>query len=86
MFVSPHGCYHGYSSVDNALGCFQSSVCGSDALGPSIHAGFLTDSLSIHEEKDGQSKYLGVCKLPGEGRKVGGIHQWQLWSHDRDSN
>lgn len=49
--------------------------CGSGALGASIHAGFLTDSLSVHEDKDGQSKYLGVCKLPGEGRKVGNVHQ-----------
>ena len=32
--------------------------------------GFLTDDLSVHSDPEGQSKYLGVCKL-GEGRKVG---------------
>ena len=31
--------------------------------------GFLTDDLSIHNDPEGQSKYLGVCKL-AEGRKV----------------
>lgn len=31
--------------------------------------GFLTDDLSVHSDLEGQSKYLGVCKL-GEGRKV----------------
>ena len=32
--------------------------------------GFLTDDdLSVHSDPEGQSKYLGVCKL-GEGRKV----------------
>ena len=32
--------------------------------------GFLTDDLSVHNEPNGSSKYLGVCKLEGEGRKV----------------
>jgi DNA polymerase lambda len=31
--------------------------------------GFLTDDLSVHNDPEGQSKYLGVCTL-GEGRKV----------------
>ena len=31
--------------------------------------GFLTDDLSVHNDPEGQSKYLGVCKL-GEERKV----------------
>ena len=31
--------------------------------------GFLTDDLSVHNDPEGQSKYLGVCRL-GEGRKV----------------
>lgn len=33
-------------------------------------SGFLTDDLSVHHESAGGScKYLGVCKLEGEGRK-----------------
>ena len=28
------------------------------------------DDLSIQEDHGGQTKYLGVCKPPGEGRKV----------------
>ena len=32
--------------------------------------GFLTDDLAVHEEQKGAGKYLGVCKLEGEGRKV----------------
>ena len=31
--------------------------------------GFLTDDLSVHNEAS-RGKYLGVCKLEGEGRKV----------------
>ena len=33
--------------------------------------GFLTDDLSVHNDPDGSGKYLGVCKLEGDGRKVG---------------
>lgn len=32
-------------------------------------SGFITDDLSIHDDPAEQCKYLGVCKLPGEGRK-----------------
>ena len=28
---------------------------------------FLTDDLACHEENGNQQKYLGVCRLPGEG-------------------
>ena len=34
-------------------------------------AGFFTDDLTIHNDiAGGGGKYLGVCQLPGEGRKV----------------
>ena len=34
-------------------------------------AGFFTDDLTIHNDiTGGGGKYLGVCQLPGEGRKV----------------
>ena len=37
----------------------------------SLFSGFLTDDLTIHDDTvDGSGKYLGVCKLPGEERKV----------------
>ncbi len=32
--------------------------------------GFLTDDLAVSNDSNGSGKYLGVCKLPGEGRKV----------------
>jgi len=33
--------------------------------------GFFTDDLTIHNDiAGGGGKYLGVCQLPGEGRKV----------------
>ena len=35
-----------------------------------MYAGFLTDDLTIHDDPSGSSKYLGVCILPGENRKV----------------
>ena len=42
-----------------------------DALLDRGHAcDFLTDDLSVHNDPGGSAKYLGVCKLPGEGRKV----------------
>ncbi|CAH1258127.1 POLB [Branchiostoma lanceolatum] len=31
--------------------------------------GFLTDDLVTQEDNGEQKKYLGVCRLPGEGRK-----------------
>lgn len=31
--------------------------------------GFFTDNLTIHNDPESCCKYLGVCKLPGEGRK-----------------
>ena len=34
------------------------------------HSGFITDDLTVQEDHGGQTKYLGVCKLPGEERKV----------------
>ena len=46
-------------------------------LGSNMHykcvsvAGFFTDDLTIHNDiAGGGGKYLGVCQLPGEGRKV----------------
>ncbi|XP_047281046.1 DNA polymerase lambda isoform X15 [Homo sapiens] len=36
---------------------------------PSVGPGFLTDDLVSQEENGQQQKYLGVCRLPGPGRR-----------------
>ncbi|PNI81963.1 POLL isoform 12, partial [Pan troglodytes] len=36
---------------------------------PSVGSGFLTDDLVSQEENGQQQKYLGVCRLPGPGRR-----------------
>ena len=36
--------------------------------------GFFTDDLTVSEEANGSGKYLGVCNLEGEGRKVRADH------------
>ncbi len=49
----------------------RSHVGVMDALLEKGHAcGLLTDDLSVHSDPGGSGKYLGVCQLEGEGRKV----------------
>ena len=38
--------------------------------------GFLTDDL-VNQDEGAQKKYLGVCQLPGENRKVRHGHSWR---------
>lgn len=56
----------------------RKDVGGQDGLGPGswpsqqpsrVEPGFLTDDLVSQEENGQQQKYLGVCQLPGPGRR-----------------
>ena len=67
-------------SIDNYLSGFFQSI--TDVI-ITCQAGFLTDDLTVHDDQGEGSgcKYLGVCKLEGEGRKASNFLAWVLSLH-----